>query len=173
MHQGFKDAYMYLSDQILPAFLALSQKYYYAKLLITGHSLGGAMATISVLDAMEMVGKPIDYFYTFGSPRVGNEAFADYLNQNLKLSKSSFLPATTFNARITHYKDPVPHLLLSSFGFKHIDLEVYYEEDNNSYTVCQPGQDESCSDQHIVSLNIEDHLNYMGVAKQNYDYLCN
>lgn len=163
---------MYLSDQILPAFQALSQKYYYAKLLIAGHSLGGAMATLSALDAMDMVGKPIDYFYTFGSPRVGNDAFADYVNQRFQVSKSSFLSTTTFKARITHYKDPVPHLLLSSFGFKHIDLEIYYEEDNNSYTVCQPGEDDSCSDQHIVSLYIDDHLTYMGVAKKDYDYQC-
>lgn len=163
---------MYLSDQILPAFLALSQKYYFAKLLITGHSLGGAIATLSMLDAMEMVGKPIDYFYTFGSPRVGNAAFADYLNQKLKISKSNFLSTSTFNARITHYKDPVPHLLLSSLGFKHIDLEIYYEEDNNSYSVCQSGEDENCSNQHIMSISIKDHLDYMGVAKKSYDYLC-
>ncbi len=161
-----------MSDQILPAFLSLSQKYYSAKLLITGHSLGGAIATLSALDAMDMLGKPIDYFYTFGSPRVGNDAFADYINQKLQLSKNAFLGLNTYKARITHYRDPVPHLLLSTFGFKHIDLEIYYEEDSNSYTICQEGEDKNCSDKNFLSLNISDHLDYMGIVKGDYDYKC-
>jgi hypothetical protein len=32
------------------------------------------------LDIQKLIGK-VDYFYTFGSPRVGNTAFAEYVEQ--------------------------------------------------------------------------------------------
>jgi len=44
------------------------------KLVITGHSLGAAMATI-VAARLKTTGWEIDGLYTYGSPRVGNESF--------------------------------------------------------------------------------------------------
>jgi len=51
-----------------------------ASLLITGHSLGGALATFASVDIMEQIEfyNPIS-MYTFGSPRTGNQAWSDYV----------------------------------------------------------------------------------------------
>ena len=47
----------------------------------TGHSLGGALATLAAFDisrAMEWVNRPTKIIcYTFGAPRIGNYAFAE------------------------------------------------------------------------------------------------
>ena len=55
------------------------------QILVTGHSLGGALATLAAYDisrAMEWVSKPTKVIcYTFGAPRVGNHAFAHTYNK--------------------------------------------------------------------------------------------
>ena len=48
------------------------------ELYVTGHSLGGAVATILAAYFFEQGYKPL--LYTFGSPRVGNTAFTQYYN---------------------------------------------------------------------------------------------
>lgn len=57
------------------------------------------------------MGKNIIYFYNFGSPRVGTPAFASWFETYFK---------GNFKARITHRKDPVPHLPLEAMDFRHI-----------------------------------------------------
>lgn len=61
-----------------------------AKVVITGHSLGGAMArqTYFFLDDRNQF--PVNYeLYTYGEPRGGNKAYADYMNSR-----------TIFSARV-------------------------------------------------------------------------
>ena len=45
--------------------------------------------------------------YTFGEPRVGNKAFHAYYNSGEHLSW-----------RVTHHRDPVPHLPTEDMGFE-------------------------------------------------------
>lgn len=52
-----------------------------AKLLITGHSLGGAAAVIAAVALHAIVPDPV--VYTFGAPRVGNGFFAVYIRDLL------------------------------------------------------------------------------------------
>jgi predicted lipase len=41
--------------------------------LFTGHSLGGALATLAALDVKRQINPSNTvYFYTYGCPRVGN-----------------------------------------------------------------------------------------------------
>ena len=53
-----------------------------ASIYVAGHSLGGALATISAMDivAKDKFNNPI-YLYTFASPRVGDNVFADKFNE--------------------------------------------------------------------------------------------
>jgi predicted lipase len=48
-----------------------------AKIIVTGHSLGGSLAILAAADLHKSHGK-IDQVYTFGQPRVGNAQFASY-----------------------------------------------------------------------------------------------
>lgn len=52
------------------------------KLVLIGHSLGGAMARLTaffIKRNFQFTGTTIE-LYTYGEPRVGNRAFADYFN---------------------------------------------------------------------------------------------
>lgn len=56
----------------------LTIKYPTAKLYITGHSMGAAIATLAAIH-LQQDGMPVESLYTFGCPRVGNQAFALYV----------------------------------------------------------------------------------------------
>ncbi len=69
LHSGFKQAYEAVEIEIQQALNqeSLAQK----PLLITGHSLGGALATIAAKKLIHAGG--LAACYTFGAPRVGDE----------------------------------------------------------------------------------------------------
>ncbi|KAA8498137.1 Lipase [Porphyridium purpureum] len=89
-------------------------KYNPFRILVTGHSLGGALATLFALDLKVSCGIDSEV-YTFGQPRVGNKAFARFYN--------SEVPQTF---RIINDWDVVPHLPLRKAGFHHCGQEIWY-----------------------------------------------
>lgn len=164
VHTGFYLAYHDIKAKMMSSMVNLYQKHPSAKILITGHSLGAAIATLAFVDLYSQFGK-IDYFYTFGSPRVGNENFANYLNKGF---------GDVFKARVTHYKDPVPRLPFQNMGFLHIDREVFYNEASSQYILCNVGgEDPSCANQFpIVGLSVPDHLDYLAISQSSFKQNC-
>lgn len=161
VHRGFYYTYLEVRDQILANARSLFAKYPNSRKLVTGHSLGGALAVLASIDIVQLFG-PIDEFYTYGQPRVGDKNFADFVN--------SIVPGN-FNSRITHYMDPVPHLPLENMGFYHINTEVYYNRDSSGFTICRQGEDSTCSNSHL-DLNLPDHLDYMNKDVTPYMIEC-
>lgn len=53
------------------------KEYPNAKLVLTGHSLGGAVATLAAIDFAHK-NIHVDRTIVFGAPRVGNARFAEY-----------------------------------------------------------------------------------------------
>lgn len=129
-----------------------------ATVLLTGHSLGGALSILCMLDLRLTFGSRISFepLYTYGSPRVGNADFAKYC---------ASIEVPIF--RVVHYRDPVPRLPLPSWGYVHSPLEVFYDEPMSSYFICDgSGEDPRCSDQYsFISdlLHINDHFTYLTV----------
>ena len=87
VHLGFYNAYMEVEEGILAILKSRSEtKKAKLNLYITGHSLGGALATlfsarIAALQAEgQLSGVRLFATYTLGSPRVGNNEFADKLD---------------------------------------------------------------------------------------------
>lgn len=56
-------------------------------LYVIGHSMGAAMATVCVLDLKFRYNlqKEKTFLYTFGSPRIGNDIFAAFLEKQVKV----------------------------------------------------------------------------------------
>jgi hypothetical protein len=74
VHEGFQQAFDSVADTINERLK--SEKLKDKPLYITGHSLGGAIATIATRDLRSPI--KIAATYSFGSPRVGNE---DWINR--------------------------------------------------------------------------------------------
>ncbi|KAF8329762.1 lipase [Cantharellus anzutake] len=82
---------------------------------IMGHSLGGAIALLdAVYLPLHLPPDTVFYTNTFGMPRVGNQAFADYVDAHV-----------TNLARITNKKDPIPTLPYRSMGYHHSSGEKH------------------------------------------------
>ena len=67
-----------------------------------------------------VAGVHVDQFYTYGSPRVGDTKFTTWFDTLLSQK-------TNNKARVTHGRDPVPHLPPSDWGFLHVPHEIFYK----------------------------------------------
>ena len=81
----------------VPARLCCSPLWH-AQVRITGHSLGGALATLAAYDIAAAAEKQCTCrvhttVYTFGAPRVGNHAFAKEYRAKVGLACEEWLPA--------------------------------------------------------------------------------
>lgn len=75
VHTGFSDSYQAIAQQVRDAAKKLNPA---LPCYITGHSLGGALATLAALDlALHLPHlKPRIQLYTYAAPRVGDPTFA-------------------------------------------------------------------------------------------------
>ncbi|CAD8103890.1 unnamed protein product [Paramecium sonneborni] len=147
VHKGFLEAFKSLQPDLDTLFTKYRNMYPNAKIHVTGHSLGAAMATLYATQ-LAIAGNTVQ-LTTFGLPRVGDEAFYNYFSSFTKLQ----------HFRVVHEKDAVPHVPPQSFGFNHVDREIWYHR--NSYTVCQLDEDPNCSDSVLIP-SVADHSFYMG-----------
>jgi predicted lipase len=165
VEKGFYKAYQNIKPDVFETLDRLTQKYSTKKLLLTGHSLGAAITTLMAYDVMNMYDL---FFFTFGSPRVGNTYFVQQFNMGSSYESMY---------RVTHYYDIVPHLPQEALGYLHIPYEIWYNEDNTQYKTCNDDtyqeDDEcsnSCSPLHCTSTS--DHLNYLGIPMGSSNGLC-
>jgi subtilisin family serine protease len=77
VHQGFCETYESVTDALHVHVAPLAAT---RQLIFTGHSLGGAMATLALSDSV--LKWPTAPAYTFGQPRVGREDFASFACSN-------------------------------------------------------------------------------------------
>lgn len=112
---GFRFAYEAVRDQVIARVLTLLEDHQIDELAVTGHSLGGALATLCAHDLEIEVGQSNVTCYTFGAPRVGGSVFvADFDD----LIRESF--------RFVTHGDIVPTLPPSiPFGYRHGGVLVY------------------------------------------------
>jgi predicted lipase len=92
VHNGFYDTESKVISSILSTVKDLQAKFPSYSVIATGHSLGAALATLTAFDLAANGINNVKLF-NYGSPRVGNTAFADW-------ASSGKVPIT----RATHYK---------------------------------------------------------------------
>lgn len=99
VHSGFRNE----ADKIWDALKAHQVGHHGKRFYITGHSLGGAMATIATSRFEEFT--KVDQLTTFGSPRVGTRKFVKHIE--------------TKHMRFVNNNDLVTKVPLALMGYKH------------------------------------------------------
>lgn len=81
--------------------------------VVTGHSLGGALATLAAVDVtLNRPHVPVD-LYTFGAPRIGNKAFAQWFDAQIQDS-----------IRLVNNSDVVPQYVLRASASARANLRL-------------------------------------------------
>ncbi|KAH6768578.1 alpha/beta-Hydrolases superfamily protein [Perilla frutescens var. frutescens] len=161
VHHGFYSAYhnTSLRPGVINAIKKVKALYGDINVFITGHSMGGAMASFCGLDLCLSLGEQNVQVVTFGQPRIGNSVFSSYYSQ--------VVPNTI---RVTNGHDIVPHLPpyyhhFPQKTYHHFPREVWlYNYDGSMVErVCDgSGEDPTCS-RSVGGRSISDHLTYYGV----------
>jgi predicted lipase len=79
VHQGFIEAYSSVREAMFKAAKETPHK----QIICTGHSLGGALATLCAVDIKYNLPDKVVSAYTFGSPKVGNAEFVKFYNKHV------------------------------------------------------------------------------------------
>ncbi|HIK46518.1 MAG TPA: lipase family protein [Leptolyngbyaceae cyanobacterium M65_K2018_010] len=111
-HRGFMMAYFAVRDRLLKTMETFEGQ----RVIVTGHSLGGALATIAALDIQYNFGRANDLTFivhTFGAPRVGNKAQVESYNRRI-----------TNSSRFIYGWDIVTRIPREWQGFEHVDTAV-------------------------------------------------
>jgi triacylglycerol lipase len=120
VHDGFLQIYSLLRAEIIAALDGMNP---WSTLFIAGHSLGGALATLALPDIGACMSRKTIALYTYGSPRIGDNAFVTAFNRSY--GEKSF--------RIENTSDmvgliPPPSPIMGTVGgfFSHVDTPVSF-----------------------------------------------
>ncbi len=115
------------------------------RLVILGHSLGGAVAQLAGLEFYTST-EELPLIVTWGSPQVGNKKFVDYLNRKTHV-ESSFhsldgsAKSLSGNIRNQHVNDTIPVLLASFYNHGGVEVWIAKAEAGpspNEIAICDP-----------------------------------
>ena len=111
-HRGFTDIYSSARSEIIATLSKLSQS---KNLYITGHSLGGALATLCAIDIAANTPFTSPTLFTYGSPRVGDPDFA-----------KAFKKLVPNSLRIANLFDVVPYAPPQIYTLPKWEKRYYY-----------------------------------------------
>lgn len=162
IHAGFSTGWSERRTVVLDAVTtALADNPSYS-LVITGHSIGAGIATLAAAELRRM-----NYLvdtYTFGSPRVGNTAFASFVTDQA--------PSLGQNYRMTHLNDPVPQIPPSWIGYEHTSPEYWLSDGTDTTDDYQPsdvvvceglGNDDCNAGEGLIPIDGTSHSHYLGL----------
>jgi len=116
IHHGFAGALESIWPELLTAIGQLKGQR--VLLHITGHSLGGALATLAALRLARLRVYPVQSIHTYGSPRVGDETFVREFDTSFS--------GRTF--RIVNNEDLVTRIPPRESAYDHVSEIIYIDE---------------------------------------------
>ncbi|CAH0028958.1 unnamed protein product [Clonostachys rhizophaga] len=169
IHSGFSTAWNEISHDVFATLEEQVSEHPDYDIIITGGSLGGAVATIAAAH-IRAAGYQAD-LYTYGSPRIGNDVLVDFITGQ---------PGKSY--RVTHRHDLVPRVpppvsfLPGWAEYRHVSPEYWLQgepSDPNNWPIkdikiCEGNWNRSCisTPGNPIDWDFEspgnDHLNYFG-----------
>jgi len=171
VHSGFLLGWNSVSLQVLSSVGLQLRTHPGYSLVTSGHSLGGALASLAAMSLKANFPSTNVTLYTYGQPRTGNSNFADWVNS--EIGNNVF--------RAVHTFDGVPTIIptgeLPAFqkqntdkrdvGYRHHGVEYWQNPDpaseNSTRRCAEQGEDPECSASiPSTGVNIA-HLSYFGI----------
>jgi len=152
VHQGFWDVYKsyvnFVDTNVAQAFQELTTQS--PKVMITGHSLGGAEAVLYALH-YALISPPTarpPIVYTFGCPKVGNMNFVNFYTSKVP-----------YNYGLIHNADIVPHLPPTLFDVSLVPTLFWCSGETFETCTRLPGLNDNAG---LLNwhLSVDDHLHY-------------
>lgn len=128
VHSGFRDQQAKTAAPILAAVKQAMSRFGSNSVVVTGHSLGAALALLDGLYLTVQLPNTVVGTVDFASPRVGNSYFANYIDARMKLVQ-----------HVGNKQDPVPVSPPMSVGY-HNPSGEFHIVNNGTWFNC-PGQD--------------------------------
>ncbi|KAJ7908195.1 alpha/beta-hydrolase [Mycena leptocephala] len=169
VHDGFQQTFERTADGLLAGVMAGLASTGVKKVVVTGHSLGAALASMTGALIKDAVDPSVAVEVTgYGMPRGGNQAWADFLDSKLGLTfvtnqACPYSPSNYHNIPdllSPSQFDPVPIVPPKDFGFQHSSGEIHIVDDSQVNLVSCPGQDNvNCATgNNLLESNILNHL---------------
>ncbi|KAL2912567.1 hypothetical protein HK105_207966 [Polyrhizophydium stewartii] len=158
IHSGFQEIYLGVRNTVQTAITDALAKNPGFSVNFVGHSLGGALASFAAVDYLNLHGTSNaanTFIYTYGQPRAGNTAWANYF---------SSLPFASVS-RVTRQQDIVPHLPPTSFSYRHTKQEFGILADGSVVSCTNTGnagEVSDCSNLNYNPLDIDFNLHTNG-----------
>jgi hypothetical protein len=146
VHSGFMTSWRNARCTVIPHVSKALSAYPDYQVTLVGHSLGGAVAALASLEFQFRGWKP--HVTTFGEPRIGNKAMANYIDDRFNLTQR-YHPFEHTYRRVTHTSDPVPLLPFEEWGFRAHGGEIFISKHDLPPTVedlqhCDGDEDPEC-----------------------------
>uniref|UniRef100_A0A915MX26 Fungal lipase-like domain-containing protein n=1 Tax=Meloidogyne javanica TaxID=6303 RepID=A0A915MX26_MELJA len=137
---------------------------------VTGHSLGGALASLAAAEIASngLINAQNIKLLTLGQPRTGNWVWAAAMDQIVEFYIFDYLPYYTY--RVVNHRDVIVHLPMRFFeGYHHYSTEIWY---NNGMDGDEDGEEDTfivCNDMDEDDDNCSNSLWQLKIfLKNNY-----
>lgn len=157
IHRGFRNSWHEVSHAVTENMRKAVDTHPDYRIVVTGHSLGGAVATIAAAELRRLDARfaARTELYTFGSPRVANAEAARWLSDQ-----------SHFSWRVTNENDLVPRLPPRVLGYHHMEPEYWIARNGSDPTaddvVWSAREDSSWGNEGMVFPSREAHHRYFG-----------
>jgi len=155
VHDGFQKTFARTSDGVLSGVQSALKSSGFNKVIVTGHSLGAAVATMDALMLKMNLASSVQISTTvFGLPRGGDQAYANFINSAL---------GSTFTF-VTNQNDPVPTVPPLFLNFQHSQGEIHIKSvdattGNATSIISCPGEENvQCSEGNsLINTDVANH----------------
>lgn len=161
VHPGFQTSYLSLQSQVQAAWDELSKdpEFLDYKVLVTGHSLGGSIATLAAWDLSFQMPAERLHLYTFGAPRVATSGFAQALDERI-----------TNSYRFVNNADAIPHACPTLLDYIHHGQQIWDKRDGTPLRFCTAEQADCSASVFPLGISLTDHIEYHGTPTGSCQY---
>ncbi|XP_021967678.1 lipase [Folsomia candida] len=161
IHTGFIIATNSLYSEVVEKLGSLLKEKRDHEVVAIGHSLGAAIASVTLFMIKEEINLPPNFptpksyaYFGYGTPRVGNKAYADYWNGQKDMHIT----------RVVNQADFAAHAPPAIAGYVHYGTELWITETGIKKCSRKMYEDPTCANSVAEAANLPYHLKYWDVA---------